>query len=123
MITAAIVALVAAALYALYRIADARSKAFIALERKRAVEEAWKAAIQATADYKYSKSNITNGRLAWMREAAKAHGIDLSQPTNEPYYKRDHVHCFNQGGESACGIKGEHPCCLCKEPVPTSDKE
>ena len=30
------------------------------------------------------------------------------------YYKHDHAHCWDQGKEPACGIKGVHKvCCLC----------
>lgn len=33
----------------------------------------------------------------------------------EPYSRRDHVHCPEK--DSPCGMKGKHPCCLCgKEP-------
>lgn len=38
-----------------------------------------------------------------------------------PYNKRDHTHC--PPVDSPCGLKGEHRCCLCEEPVQEQPKE
>lgn len=47
------------------------------------------------------------------------------QPTpteHVPYNKLDHTHCWKEKNPP-CGIKGEHRCYLCEEPVQTSNKE
>jgi hypothetical protein len=41
---------------------------------------------------------------------------------NTPYNKRDHNHCWTSDNPP-CGIKGQHRCCLCMEPVPDTNKK
>ncbi len=41
---------------------------------------------------------------------------------SEPYYERDHGHCWEKD-DPPCGVKGKHRCCLCKKPAPSTVEE